>query len=229
MQLTYAQLTAALAQMNNVSGNDGGAFRARLRKLQGEGIPGDANPGKGRRVAYTLPLVIETTVAVELLQMGWSTSQAASLIRSHRQDILAATLLSLTPDQDNNQDVLFAVSPEALGNTAIADRVGAISFVTRGKVGLLFQLGPSIASLTGDIWRWSLIDLAVATLVTMGSIAHIGLPNEAVVQALREAIEKNSEIIQNFRDTKLNMIVTEIEAGGSKMASIDRTKVPKTA
>jgi hypothetical protein len=63
----------------------------------------------------------------------------------------------------------------------------------------------------------------------MGSIAHIGLPNEAVVQALREAIEKNSEIIQNFRDTKLNMIVTEIEAGGSKMASIDRTKVPKTA
>lgn len=222
MQLTYAQLAEALAQMNKMSGNNGGAFRARLRKLQGEGIPGDANPGKGKRVAYTLPLVIEATVAVELLQIGWSTSQAAALIRAHRQDIFAATLLSLTPDQRNDQDVLIAISPEALGTRPIAIRVGAISFVTREKVGLLFKHGPSAANLTGDFWRWSLIDLANATLMTMGSIAHIGFPNDAVITALREATEVHGESIRDFRETKLNKILIEREAGESKIAGISQ-------
>jgi len=220
MQLTYAQLTEALAQMNKVSGNDGGAFRARLRKLQGEGIPGDANPGKGRRVAYTLPLVIEATIAVELLQMGWSTSQAAALIRAQRQEILAATLLSLTPDQDNDQDILIAISPEALGARPIANRVGAMSFVTREKVGLLFKDGPSTANLTGTCWRWSIIDLANAAVITMGSIAEIGFSNEAVVKSLREAIEEYGESIRNFRATKLNVIVVEKDVLEPRTASI---------
>lgn len=220
MQLTYAQLNEALAQMNNVSENDGGAFRARLRKLQGEGIPGGANPGKGRRVDYTLPLVIEATVAVELLQIGWSTSQTASLIRAHRQDIFAATLLSLMPEQDSDQDVLIAISPEALGSRPVANRVGAICFVTREKAGLLFKHGPSTANLTGHFWRWSLIDLANATLIAMGSIAHIGFPNDAVVKALREAIEESRESIRDFRESKLNKILIKSEAGGSRMASI---------
>ena len=214
MQLTFAQLTDALAQMSNISGNDGGAFRGRLRKLQGEGIPGDANPGKGRRVVYTLPLVIEATVAVELLQIGWSPSQAADLIRAHRQDILAATLHSLMPNEANGQDVLIAISPEALGARPVAERIGAISFVTREKVGLLFEHGPSVANLTGDFWRWSLIDLAPATLITLNSIAHIGFPNDLVVNALREAIDDYREIIKTFRDTRLNQLLIEKKGGG---------------
>lgn len=214
MQLTFAQLTDALAQMNNISKNDGGAFRGRLRKLQGEGIPGDANPGKGRRVVFTLPLVIEATVAVELLQIGWSPSQAADLIRAHRQDILAATLHSLMPNEARDQDVLIAISPEALGTRPVADRVGAISFVTREKVGLLFEHGPSLENLTGDFWRWSVIDLAAATLITLGSIADIGFPNDVVVHALRVAFEDYGEIIKNFRQTSLNTMVIKREAAG---------------
>lgn len=214
MQLTYAQMADALAEMNNISGNDGGAFRGRLRRLQGEGIPGDANPGKGRRIVYTLPLVIEVTVAVELLQIGWSPSQAADLIRAHRQDILSATLLSLMPNKVSVQDVLIAISPEALGTRPVADRVGAISFVTREKVGLLFEHAPSVANLTGNFWRWSVIDLAPATLITMSSIARIGFPSDLVVQALREAIENYGESIRIFRDTKLNRILIEAKARG---------------
>jgi len=216
MELTYAQLTEALAQTHNASGNDGGAFRSRLRKLQSEGIPGGANPGKGKRVAYTVPLIIEAAIAVELLQIGWSPHQAAYLVGAYRQDMLAATLLSLLPNQPSNHDVLIAVSPEALGAQPVADRVGAISFVTREKVGELFRHGPSANNLAGRPWRWSLIDLAPATLITIRSVAVIGFPNEVFVQALREAIEEYDAVIRTFRQTKLNKILIEKDVVGTR-------------
>lgn len=206
MQLSYVQLTDALKQMNGVSGNAGGAFRAHLRKLQPEGIPRGAHPGKGKRVAFTLPLVIEATIAIELLEMGWSPAQAAALIRAHRPDMIAATLLSLMPNKDSNQDVLIALCPDAPSMGDSAARAGAISFVTREQAGLLFKHRPSVANLTGGFRRWSLIDLATSTLFTMGSIAHIGFPVETAVPALREAIEEFGESIRNFRETKLNEI-----------------------
>ncbi|MBL0925766.1 MAG: hypothetical protein IBJ12_15040 [Sphingomonadaceae bacterium] len=74
MQLTYAELPEALAKLNGIAGDAGGAFRAQLRKLRAEGIPSGLHPGKGRRVDYTVPFVIEATVAIEIMQSGWSPS-----------------------------------------------------------------------------------------------------------------------------------------------------------
>lgn len=214
MQLTYAQLPEALAELNSIAGDAGGAFRAHLRKLRAEGIPGGANPGKGKRVDYTVPLVIEATVAIELMQLGWSPPQAAGLVRSHRNDILAATLRSLTPNSDAGQDVLIAVSSESLGARPGADRAATVSFVTRGKAGLLLCHRQSAPNLGGDCWRWSFIDLATATLVTMGSIAHIGFPVEVAVKALQKAVVDYGERIQDFERTRLNKISVEIETVG---------------
>lgn len=213
MQLTYALLPAAIAKFADVSGDAGGAFRAHLRKLRAEGIPGGASPGKGRRVAYTVPLVIEATIAIELLQMGWSPSQAARLVRTYRQDMLAATLLSLMPSPNGDQDVLMAVTP--LGPGTVADRAGAVSFVTREKAGLLFRHGQPGENLVNHVGRWAIIDLATATLMTLGSIAHIGFPIEVAVEDLEKAFEDYGETILGFRKTRLNTISTSKKSVGT--------------
>lgn len=215
MQLTFAQLPEVLAKMNGVSGDAGGAFRAYLRKLRAEGIPGGANPGKGRRVAYTVPLVIEATIAIELLQMGWLPSQAAGLVRAHRGDMIAATLLALTPGTDSDQDVLMAVSSVGPGARALEDRANMISFLTRENTGLLFKSGPSSEDLAHDVSRWSIIDLASATLMTLGSIAHIGFPIDVAVEALQKAVDEYGASIRHFQQTRLNKIAIPQERSGT--------------
>lgn len=214
MQLNYAQLPEALEKLNRGSGDAGGAFRAHLRKLSAEGIPAGANPGKGRRVAYTVPLVIEATVAIELMQLGWSASQAAGLVRAHREDIIAATLLSLRPNTNPGQDVLIAVSSEALGTRPGGDRAGTVSFVIREKAGSLFSCRQPTSTPGGECWRWSLIDLATATLVTLGSIAHIGFPVAVAVEALEKAVEDYGARMEDFETAKLNNNLAEAVADG---------------
>lgn len=209
MKLSYAELTEALGRMNNIPYAGMGAFRARLRKLQGEGIPGDANPGKGKRVEYTLPLVVEAAVAVELLQMGWSAPQAAALVKAHRSDIYTASLMSVTPYADGADDVLLIISPEALSQHSLTDKFGAISFVTRKKFSEMFSTAPAVDPVTGDFWRWSVIDLSIAMVMLMGSIAFGGLPDDLVTDAVVEGVRDHQAAIIAFRQTRLNNIVGE--------------------
>src|SRR3989344_2542307 len=159
MQLSYAEMVEALAKMNHVHPPAMGAFRAKLRKLQGEGIPGDVNPGKGKRVNYTLPLLIEATVAVELLQMGWSAPQAAALIRSQRDEIFLACLLAVVPRRPPDKDVFLLISPEALFSPSPVagggQPIGAMSFVSRKRLSGGFGPENKNSPLPGGLWgRW---------------------------------------------------------------------------
>ena len=201
--------------MNSIEESSMGAFKARLRKLQSEGVPGDANPGKGRRVDYTIALLIEVAVAVELLQCGWSPYEAAAVIKANRIEFYHAGLLALVGNRDGLVDPLILISPEALRSLSYdakdeAAAAAAISFVTREKLAEIF--GPQSAvfiPLTGEYYRWSVLDLPYVMINLMACIELQGI--EDVADHFLEAVAENMPHLKAFARDRVNVLAHRID------------------
>lgn len=171
MNLSYSQLVRIFARGYNVPAAADGAFRARLRKLQGEGIPLNANPGKGRRVEYSLKMAMELMVAIELLHCGSSPAEAARIIQTNREKLFYAILLgtygTFTLGDIVGLDPMMLVSTDVLAapNTGYDDATW-VSVQPRQNILQLLSKRPE----NGERWRWAVIDLSRAAQIMFKTI-----------------------------------------------------------
>ncbi|ODS60365.1 MAG: hypothetical protein ABS38_12795 [Acidovorax sp. SCN 68-22] len=198
-------MVETLASLNGISESGRAAFKARLRKLQGAGVPGEANPGKGRRVEYSVPLLIEVTIAVELLQCGWSPHEAASLIKAHRSHLLLASLASLVDPQPDLLVPLLLIRPQALREFSqnaeeAGGPIGAVEFLSREGVAALFNVPVSASPAQWKLWRASVIDLPVVVRALIMSISLQGYRFDDVVAAFRAEASLRDRDLWLFSD-----------------------------
>ncbi len=122
VQLSYADVEATLLALNHIAHDKRVAFRARLKHFQRLGFPPGANTGTGKRVVYTVGMLLKLCFAVEFAQAGMSPVRTVHILNDNWQNCEASLLLALTPDEhldhwsaDLNADQLvWMLSPEAL-------------------------------------------------------------------------------------------------------------------
>ncbi|QDM40356.1 hypothetical protein [Altererythrobacter sp. TH136] len=213
MELSYAAVIGVFADMHWVAPEGLGAFKARLRKLQGEGVPAGANPGKGKRVAYSTPMILELAVALELIQVGLSPRAVADLIEENRDDLFVACLMAIGPIKNASEPMLL-ISPSALTFAAL-DRenrlpYGALSIVTRRKMlGQLSRSKVDFEPVTGEHWRWVVIGLREMMYALLVHWSEVLEPSSSTLtEFLTKLVVDNSAPIREFKKTRLDKMVT---------------------
>lgn len=210
MKLSYGEMVGVMEGMHWIAESGAGAFRARLRKLQFEGIPPGSNPGKGKRVDYTIPMLIEMAVALELIQSGLSPVEVANLLCVNREDLINACLFAGT-NKDVREDPFALISPETLriysvNRTDDARLIGAISILRRTTLVQHFMKRTPFEPVTGEPWRWFVLDLREVLLNLMAHLVGETRTTDAIAHALAEVAVARSKDIERFRDERLDMI-----------------------
>ena len=77
----YGQVEAALARLHDIDESGMGAFKGVIIHLQRQGLTA-ANPGRGKRIDYSLENVWLWAVCLELLQIGLDPKIAVRAVRS---------------------------------------------------------------------------------------------------------------------------------------------------
>jgi len=213
VELSRADLIAAFAQFYRVEESGLAALTARVRHLQSRGIPEGSNPGKGRRVGYTVPMMIELLIAMELAQSGQSPRFIEDIIKAERKWLIAAALLALT-DEDERREPVFIFSPEALAPTESDDGegpslLGALSIVDRPVVPKLLSRQSGFEPITGEPWRWILLMPRQMTITFFANIINLNdLAFEQGKLALTAAVDEWSDQITLFIEKRLNRVAS---------------------
>lgn len=199
--LTFGQMMHVLVQLYRVRPGELGKLTARVKKIQRSGIPSGANVGKGPRARYALDQLFQVIVVLELAELSISLPTASELVRV----FWPGTGVSLAPahawlmHQDREPDslLLLAAAAEIEGLSAHADvkaaasanaaaflvgapsrpmdglRVRTLSSLMSGQ-----KLDLSRASLSGQLWRSSVIDCSVLVPIVFKILAENGLASE---------------------------------------------------
>lgn len=122
VKLSYADVEATLAQLNRIADDKRTAFKARLKHFQRLGFPDGANTGTGKRVLYSVQMLLQLAFATELSQAGMSPKRVVDIINCNWRRLEWSLLAVLTPDdllKRRNQPVtdsnlVWMLSPEAL-------------------------------------------------------------------------------------------------------------------
>tara|TARA_R100001198_G_scaffold26832_1_gene14046 strand:+ start:13913 stop:14584 length:672 start_codon:yes stop_codon:yes gene_type:complete len=212
MLFSLSEVTEVFKHAHLIGEDSVGAFKARLRKLQGEGVPAGANPGKGKRVEYGITMLIEMSIALEFLQAGLSPAEAATLIKAERGSILAMSLFAIDPRSKEAEPILV-FSPEALGNLqdreGERDLLGAITFLTRQGLVELFAKERDDILVTGVPWRWIIVELRPLMLNLMAFIADsLDRSDEAVADSFSYLVTKTEKTRGAVIAQRLNRMMT---------------------
>ncbi len=219
MQLSYSELMQVLAKLHWISDEGLGAFKARMRKLQGEGVPAGANPGKGKRVDYSLKMTFEAAIALELLQCGMSPAEAARIIEANRHEFYLAMLLGTVGNKLHGEenDPVLLINPEALRQYSVrADDddplLGKVAFMRRRTMAKLFSKRKPFEPETGESWRWAIVDLGTVSYSLLAVIQiELGIADELIVELLEHEYSDHRAGLDEFREKRLNVVFTTAE------------------
>lgn len=212
MHLSYSNLVEIFAWMHSIPPSGIGAFKARLRKLQGEEVPKGSRPGKGARVDYDLPMVAELAIALELLQSGLSPNDAAALIKTNRQDFYTACLSGLASNLAEGDDPFVLISPVSMKGypTELDGRqfalLGAVSFVTRAAFVDRFSKRVIAEPTSGDSWRWLILDLRKTMHYLLAALTRDEKTRESVFDEVIREWERDTPHRANFNRNRLNRV-----------------------
>lgn len=212
-----------LAKLHWISESGMGAFKAKLRKLQGEGVPDGANPGKGKRVDYTLQMACEAAIAIELLQCGMSPLEAARIVEANRREFYLAMLLGTAGNKihGDENDPIALINPEAMRQYTVRSEddddplIGKVAFMRRRTVGQLFAERIRIVPESGEAWRWAIIDLGTVAYTLLAVIElELHMDKEELIDDLMAECAANGSEIEIFRNYRLDMAFATDESGG---------------
>lgn len=212
MQLSYSKMLEIFVWMHRIPQSGIGAFKARLRKLQGEEVPFGSRPGKGKRVDYDLPMIAELAIALELLQAGLSPNDAAELIKPNRQFFYSAALIAIGTDLAEADDPFILISPVSMTGypTEIDGKqfalLGAVSFATRSMLIDLFSRRAVFEPTSGDSWRWLVIDLRKTMLNVLASLTRDDETREGVFDSVIAEWERDAPRRAQFAAERLNKV-----------------------
>lgn len=211
LALSYAEMVDTFVTIHSISDEGVDAFKARLRKLQGEGVPEGANPGKGKRVSYNLPMLCEISVALELMQTGYS-APAISRLLAGQTDLVFYVMLAADSWEDFTDPMIF-LSPEALDT--LTSQKGQHDLPIRSRARLLYRISKRISPRTGagkirspydaEYRRWLLIDLRMLAMALKAGLA-------AATNAELDTVERTFQAAAELHSNEVRQIQTMLRA-----------------
>lgn len=84
--MEYGTYEATLAHIHRVEPHEHKAFRARIRVLRYEGVPGAPMPGKGSRIEYSFGDLVEASLGLRMAEIGLPPTRIAMLVSRLRDD-----------------------------------------------------------------------------------------------------------------------------------------------
>lgn len=124
MDLTFAQVSRALARSHGISESKNSAFVARLQHLQKLKFPPGTNTGRGRAAKYSVGHLFQLGMVLELAQIGLTPERAMRIVGGER-DIVAEAAQMVARDGPTDaqyeQPVVIICDPAALSSAMSAD------------------------------------------------------------------------------------------------------------
>ena len=193
-ELSFGQVEAVLAKLNKIADHKRVAFMSRLKHLQKNGCPDrQKRPGRGKPGAYSFSELMQTAIAVDLLQSGLPPALAAKIATGTwlgiRATVYIATFLKADVDEINEARVrdgleerdypdtwLWMVSPEALRDmttdgTSEWDHYEAMMPVRLSDAAEQLEKGSAVG-VFGRGWRTLVINGTALTQAVMSIVAH---------------------------------------------------------
>lgn len=120
--LSYADVENVLAGLHRIADDKRVAFRARLKHLQRLGFPEGVNTGTGKRVSYTLSMLFQLALAMELTQVGLAPKRIVKIINLNWEECQGSLAVAITPESQfekwtppiTSNQFVWMLSPEAL-------------------------------------------------------------------------------------------------------------------
>ena len=106
----YAEVEAALAAIHEIPEDGMGAFKGRLIHFQRIGL-GPGNPGRGKKIEYTLEDVLTWAFCLELSEFGVDPKQIQAIFKWSSMAINLGLYRKLDGD-----DVFFLVTPNIMSH-----------------------------------------------------------------------------------------------------------------
>lgn len=199
---SFGQMLQALIQVYRVQPAEIAKLKARIKKIQREGIPMGTNVGKGPRVRYSLDQFFQLIVVLELAELSISLTTASEFVRYYwPKGVVSmaparAWTMHLNPEGSDPDSVLILASAsETEGFSRVytgeetedpqetrmprSTRAGdRLSMVTLSEVttGNRLQIGKK-SGLTPR-WRASVIDCSTLVLIVVEALEHLGLVSQ---------------------------------------------------
>lgn len=192
-ELSFGQVEAVLAKLNRIADHKRVAFMSRLKHLQKNGCPRRDRPGRGKAGTYSFSQVMQTALAVELLQSGLPPALAARIVTGNwlgiRSTIYAATYSKAEVDEINENRVtdgldemdhprewLWMISPEALRDMTAEgigeyDHYEAMLPVPMEEAKRQLDTGVKVGAF-GEGWRTLVIHGSHLTQAVMTTVAY---------------------------------------------------------
>lgn len=191
--LSFGQVEAVLAKLNRIADHKRVAFMSRLKHLQKNGCPRRDRPGRGKAGTFSFSQLMQTAVAVDLLQSGLPPALAARVVTGNflgiRPTIYTATYSAAEIAEMNEarvkageneldppQEWLWMISPEALRDMT-EDGVGewdhyeAMVPVPLEDAKRQLETGVTVG-VFGEGWRTLVIHGTHLTQAVMRTVAH---------------------------------------------------------
>ncbi|WP_139375826.1 hypothetical protein [Sphingopyxis flava] len=157
-------------------------------------------------------MILELAVALELLQSGLSPSDASVLIKANRASFYSAGLMGIASDLTEESDPFVLISPVSMTGYPVEmygeriEVIGAVSFVTRSFFNELFAKRRLFEPISGDSWRWLIVDVRKAMGNVLAVLTDDENMREAVFDAVLSAWERDASSRAQFIASRLNKI-----------------------
>lgn len=112
MSYSFAEVEAALAQLNSIASTSRSAFANRLKHLQRKGFPPGVNTGRGKAASYGAEHVVQLALALELISFGYSPEKAIAVMRQS----VVAVAEGIDRVTDFNETILCNFQPNGLSD-----------------------------------------------------------------------------------------------------------------
>lgn len=194
IELSYADVESTLAKLHLIADDKRVAFRARLKHFQRLGFPEGANTGTGKRVAYSIIMLLKLAFAMELTQIGMAPKRVVHLLELNWQLCEGSIPLAITPRKQferwdppiDNNNFVWMFSPESLRDLAEGgeddlDYFGELRVISLDDLDkiLRFDEGPLIQDATdwepemGQDWRQTIIVLKPFLINVMAKLTEV--------------------------------------------------------
>lgn len=199
LELTFGQVEAVLAMMNNIASDKRPAFTARLKHLRSNGLPRGNRPGRGKAGSFGFGQLMQMIIALELIQSGIPPALAAKIVLGNwyslRITVLLATynqteLRRLEPPAMESE-WLWVLTPETLRDLSDAgggkfDHYEAIATIGMSDIGAHIEAGQAVGVI-GEARRKLILNGTAITRAAILLIAfHFGF---ATVEDLRGDVQ----------------------------------------
>lgn len=225
LELSFGQVEAVLAKLNRIADHKRVAFMSRLKHLQKNGCPRRDRPGRGKAGSYSFSQLMQTAIAVDLLQSGLPPALAARIVtgnfmgirptiymatytESEVSDINEARVRDGLDEMEPPQDWLWMISPEALRDMTTDgisefDHYEAMMPVPLEDARRQLETGVTVG-VFGEGWRTLVIHGSNMTHAVMATVAfHFRFATwDAMRDDLRDEMEEDE---RRFREIMLEI------------------------